>query len=161
MMLRSMTQWRSHCLSRGDANTAIGCLVLWWSEMARYVSVIHKNPSSFARGSRRLPLPPRILICAAFFVPPPSFPSFLFFFPALIALRHVAALLRKNFPEQRQKLCSPARAPRSLPCLSLQSRRLEREEKTVEGGPFHGHRLRLRRRWFKKLSLSHFPEASS
>ena len=28
-----------------------------------------------------------------------------------------------------------------------------------EGGPFHGHRLR--RRWFKKLLLSHFPEASS
>ena len=121
MMLRSMTQWRSHCLSRGDANTAIGCLVLWWSEMARYVSVIHKNPSSFARGSRRLPLPPRILICAAFFVPPPSFPSFLFFFPALIALRHVAALLRKNFPEQRQKLCS-------LACLSLWSWRLEERE---------------------------------
>ena len=126
MMLRSMTQWRSHCLSRGDANTAIGCLVLWWSEMARYVSVIHKNPSSFARGSRRLPLPPRILICAAFFVPPPSFPSFLFFFPALIALRHVAALLRK-ISQNRDKNCV-----RSLVCPCGVGD--WRSEKTVEGG---------------------------
>ena len=51
---------------------------------------------------------------AAFIVPPSL--RFLFF-PALTALRHVAALLRKNFPEQRQKLCSPARAlARSLVC---------------------------------------------
>ena len=44
-------------------------------------------------------------------------PSASFCFPALTALRHVAALLRKNFPEQRQKLCPPARAlARSLVC---------------------------------------------
>ena len=80
--------------------------VLRWSEMAK-VSAIHENPSS---QERKTPIP-RILM------PPSSshLPSASFCFPALTALRHVAALLRKNFPEQRQKLCSPARA-RSLVC---------------------------------------------
>lgn len=78
------------------------------------------------------------------------FPSFS---SLIIALRHVAALLRKNFPEQRQKLCSLARFLLVLAELETGARRQRREDEDLFTATDSES-------WFKKLLLSHFPEAS-